>query len=540
MNNKKIIMSFLLVLLIAISVSAVSAADIIADNQDSISSNDNSINEIATEDISKDINDKSLSDGVSTGGNNWIVKPSTDGKSDANSIQKAINLDNTKPGDSLLLTDKNFTLEKSVSLNKDLTINGGNIYNQNNLTDLFIIDPKSEGGPKNITITNVTFYVNGNENIVLANGENYGTTYIDLANIKISNCTILPINPDSNINDTVLLNIKSDRTVGQTGQSTGFVLVSGNKLNGINTLKNNDYVLKDDFVIQKADPILNTALICPNMTITTYDKNTNDTPSYYEVKLIDQNVNPVINRTIQIGFNGKIYDRTSDENGIAKVKLTLAYTSVYTFAVYFLGDESYASAFDVSTVTIIKKNATITPKTVSYNVNAKTKTLTATLKDKNNKALANKKVTFTVNGKTYTATTNSKGVASAKISLSKKGTYTFTAQVLQGTISIIQFPKKGKLTLNPLSTNLTVKKYTFKKAATKKIQVTLKSGKTVLKSKKLTIKVNGKTYSGKTNTKGIATITIKLTKKGTYTYTANFAGDNTYKAISKSQKVVIK
>ena len=361
---------------------------------------------------------------------------------------------------------------------------------------------------------------------MLANGENYGTTYIDLANIKISNCTILPINPDSNINDTVLLNIKSDRTVGQTGQSTGFVLVSGNKLNGINTLKNNDYVLKDDFVIQKADPILNTALICPNMTITTYDKNTNDTPSYYEVKLIDQNVNPVINRTIQIGFNGKIYDRTSDENGIAKVKLTLAYTSVYTFAVYFLGDESYASAFDVSTVTIIKKNATITPKTVSYNVNAKTKTLTATLKDKNNKALANKKVTFTVNGKTYTATTNSKGVASAKISLSKKGTYTFTAKFAGDNI-YNSVSKKGKLTLNPLSTNLTVKKYTFKKAATKKIQVTLKSGKTVLKSKKLTIKVNGKTYSGKTNTKGIATITIKLTKKGTYTYTANFAGDNT-------------
>ena len=539
MNNKKIIMSFLLILLIAISVSAVSAADIIADNQDSISSNNNSINEIATEDISKDINDKSLSDGVSTGGNNWIVKPSTDGKSDANSIQKAINLDNTKPGDTLLLTDKNFTLEKSVSLNKDLTINGGNIYNQNNLTDLFVIEPKSEGGPKNITITNVTFYVNGNENIVLANGENYGTTYIDLANIKISNCTILPINPDSNINDTVLLNIKSDRTVGQTGQSTGFVLVSGNKLNGINTLKNNDYVLKDDFVIQKADPILNTALICPNMTITTYDKNTNDTPSYYEVKLIDQNGNPVINRTIQIGFNGKIYDRTSDENGIAKVKLTLAYTSVYTFAVYFLGDESYASTFDVSTVTIIKKNATITPKTVSYSVNAKTKTLTATLKDKNNKPLASKKVTFTVNGKTYTATTNSKGVASAKISLSKKGTYTFTAKFAGDNI-YNSVSKKGKLTLNPLSTSLTVKKYTFKKAATKKIQVTLKSGKTVLKSKKVTIKVNGKTYSAKTNSKGVATITIKLTKKGTYTYTANFAGDNTYKAISKTQKVVIK
>lgn len=539
MNNKKIIMSFLLILLIAIYVSAVSAADISSDNQDQISSNDNSINEIAREEISKDINDKTLSDGVSTSGNNWIVKPSQDGKSDANSIQKAINNDNTKAGDTLLLTDKNFTLEKSVSLNKDLTINGGKIYNNNNLTDLFVIEPKSEGGPKNITITNVTFYVNGNENIVLANGENYGTNYIDLANIKISNCTILPISADSNINDTVLLNIKSDRTVGQTGQSTGFVLVSGNRLNGINTLKNNDYVLKDDFIIQKADPILTTTLICPNMTITTYDKSTNDSPSYYEVKVIDQNGNPVVNRTVKIGFNGRTYDRTSDENGTAKVKLTLAYTSIYTFAVYFIGDERYANAFDVSTVTIIKKNATITPKTVTYSVNAKSKTLSATLKDKNNKPLANKKVTFTLVGKTYTATTNSNGIASAKISLSKKGTYTFTAKFAGNNI-YNSISKKGKITLNPLSTSLTVKKYTFKKAATKKIQVTLKSGNTALKSKKVTIKLNGKTYSGKTNSKGVATITIKLTKKGTFTYTANFAGDNTYKAVSKSQKVVIK
>ena len=101
--------------------------------------------------------------------------------------------------------------------------------------------------------------------------------------------------------------------------------------------------------------------------------------------------------------------------------------------------------------------------------------------------------------------------------------------------------KKAKLTVVPLATSLTTKKYTFKKAAkTKKISVTLKSGKTVLKSQKITLKVNGKTYTAKTNSKGIATVKIALNKKGTFKYTAKYAGNNKYKAVSKANKVIIK
>ena len=537
MNTKKIIISFLLILLIAISVCAVSAADV-SNDQNLISSNDDSLDEI-TEEINKDTNAKSLGDGIVTTGNNWIVKPSSDGKSDANSIQKTINNANTKPGDSILLSDRNFTLEKSVDLSKNLTINGGNIYNTNNLTDLFVIGPKSESGAGNITINGSTFYVNGNENILLAKGESYNANTIDLANIRITNCKIVPIEENKNISNTVLLNINSEKTVGQNAQSTGFVLVSGNKMNGAKTLKNNDYSLTDDFVIQNVDPVLKSILICPNITVPTYDKNTGDAINYYTVTLKDQNGNPIVNRTVNIGFNGKTYDRATDENGNAKLKLSLSYSDTFTFATYFFGDDRYTSAFEVSIVKTVKKNCSLTAPEASFKYNAKTKTLKATLKDKNNKALANKKIVFTVNGKTYSGKTNSKGIASVKIKLSKKGTYTYTAK-FAGDKTYNSISKKGKLILGQLSTSLTVKKYTFKKSATKKIKVTLKSGKTALQSKKVSIKVNGKTYSAKTNSKGVATISIKLTKKGTFTYTAKFAGDNGYKAISKSQKVVIK
>ena len=66
------------------------------------------------------------------------------------------------------------------------------------------------------------------------------------------------------------------------------------------------------------------------------------------------------------------------------------------------------------------------------------------------------------------------------------------------------------------NTKITLKKVTVKKSAKKlKLQATLKKGSTPLKSKKVTFKFNGKTYKAKTNSKGIAKVTIakKVLKK---------------------------
>ena len=56
----------------------------------------------------------------------------------------------------------------------------------------------------------------------------------------------------------------------------------------------------------------------------------------------------------------------------------------------------------------------------------------------------------------------------------------------------------------------TTKTVKVKKSAKKLVlKATLKKGKTALKSKVIKFKVNGKTYSAKTNAKGIAQATIK-------------------------------
>ena len=58
---------------------------------------------------------------------------------------------------------------------------------------------------------------------------------------------------------------------------------------------------------------------------------------------------------------------------------------------------------------------------------------------------------------------------------------------------------------------------------------------------KLSIKVNCKTYSAKTNSKGKATFKItKLTKKGKYKATIAYKGNNCYNKASKKVKLVLK
>ena len=173
-------------------------------------------------------------------------------------------------------------------------------------------------------------------------------------------------------------------------------------------------------------------------------------------------------------------------------------------------------------------------------INAKSTKYTFTLKDSAGKAIEGKSVSIAFNGKIYTGTSDNNGVVSFSIPTATAGKYAVTLaftgdSAYKGSVAV------STIKIVKQATKLTVAKKTFKKSATKKVTAVLKDSKgKVLKNKKVTLKVNGKTYTAKTNSKGVATFTLKLTKKGTFTATTKFAGDSYYTAKTTTSKIVIK
>ena len=261
--------------------------------------------------------------------------------------------------------------------------------------------------------------------------------------------------------------------------------------------------------------------------------------------------NAIANGKVLISINdGEPVSHDLGEDGtlsIALSDLTDA-TGKLNIAVNFEETDDYKGSSGSASAVLVVKTVTekIDPVDTAITASDMTatakiaKTLSITLKDANGNALASKAVKVTVNGKTSTVTTDKNGVAKVTVNYAKAGTYYYSLSFL-GDNDYKASLKPVKVTVNKQATKATFAKKTFKVKATKKISFTLKDskGKAIAK-KKITFKVNGKTYTAKTNSKGVATVKIVIKKKGKYTATAKFAGDTTYKAISKKATITIR
>ena len=301
---------------------------------------------------------------------------------------------------------------------------------------------------------------------------------------------------------------------------------------------NTDVEISGNDVTEKSAVRLDTAIEASDVTVTAAPSGNGN----LEITLKTVSGMLLANQTVKVVFDNKVTELTTDDNGVARLPFALNKAGTYNVDIFYLGDDNYRGADATAKVTINKIATKLTSAAKTYLATAKTKSLTATLKDANGKALANKKVTFTVNGKTVTATTNAKGVATAKLALTAAKTYTVTIK-FAGDGVYAASTVSAKVKLNKEKTKVTAPKKTFKKSKkVKKVVITLKNskGKAIAK-KKVTLTVNKKKYTAKTNKKGKATFKVKnLKKKGTFKYKVKFAGDTQYKASKKTGKIKVK
>ena len=259
------------------------------------------------------------------------------------------------------------------------------------------------------------------------------------------------------------------------------------------------------------------------------------------ITLRDINGTLIPNQSIVLSVDGKNYTGTTDADGVAKIKVSISKTGTFDVVAYFNGQDNLLASTNAGKLVLNKDSTSMSTAGKTYTVTTASKTITVTLKDGSGNLVANRKVAATVNGKTYYATTNSKGVATFKLSLNAVKTYTVSLK-FAGDSYYTASSSSVKVKVTKTKTKLTVPKKTYKaKAKTKKLTATLKdqTGKAI-KSKKVTFIVNKKKYTAKTNKKGVATVKVKLSKKKTYKFTVKFAGDKTYVAVKKTGKVKIK
>ena len=171
-----------------------------------------------------------------------------------------------------------------------------------------------------------------------------------------------------------------------------------------------------------------------------------NTGKYVTVTLKDGDKKLLSGKKVTATVNGKTFSAKTNAKGVAKIKLTLTTVKTFTVSLKFAGDNTYAASSKSLKVKVTKTKTKLTVPKKTFKRAAKTKKLTATLKDSTGKVIKSKKVTFTVNGKKYTAKTNAKGVVTVKVKLSKKKTYKVTVK-FAGDSKYIAVTKTGKVVI---------------------------------------------------------------------------------------------
>ena len=137
----------------------------------------------------------------------------------------------------------------------------------------------------------------------------------------------------------------------------------------------------------------------------------------YKVKVLDDNGKVAAGVKVRFALNGKSIYRTTDKNGFASIKISLAPKTYTIYAVYM--------GFKVTNKIVVKP--TIITKDITQKRSNPVK-FYAKLLDINGNILKNKRITFTLGSKTYYATTNAQGTAVLSIYNLNIGKYTIISK----------------------------------------------------------------------------------------------------------------
>ena len=258
----------------------------------------------------------------------------------------------------------------------------------------------------------------------------------------------------------------------------------------------------------------------------------------FNMKLIDSYGDPLANTKIIMVLNGT-QNYTTDEKGEIIIPITLM-AGVYAISLSFEGDEIHGTSIWNGNI-IVKNMPTViiaSNLTKEYGDFQKFK---AELKDINENPLVNKLITFRLNGISYEKTTDKDGVAYLDVDNLKQGAYeiicsyaeeNYESNTIKCVILVNGDENKAITILSSGNVNMT---YRDKSEFYCTLLDTNNQG---LKDQIITITINKKSYTVKTDSNGIARLTIYL-NPGYYIVESSYAGSEYYCPSSSTSHISV-
>lgn len=162
------------------------------------------------------------------------------------------------------------------------------------------------------------------------------------------------------------------------------------------------------------------------------------------------------------------------------------------------------------------------------------------LMDENANRLSNKFIYISYNNAIYNLTTDSNGKVKLPVNINSYGIFNLLVSFLGDNDYSASFAP-GKVTVNKQKASISTPNKSYYVNVNKYLTATFKdiNGK-LIKNRKISFIISGKTYTAYTNSKGVAKVKVNVKVAKTYTVTVKFAGDNVYSPLSKTLKLYVK
>ena len=260
------------------------------------------------------------------------------------------------------------------------------------------------------------------------------------------------------------------------------------------------------------DEILNTTIDVVQNAFLTID----NLDMYYKdgskliANLSDNLRKPIANATIFFNINGAMYNRTTNDDGLAFLTINLA-ANQYLVNLSYNGNDTY-NPIEITGKVNVKSTIMANDTTLMYQDGTK---FIGEFLNKSGDAIANSEVRFNINGVFYNKNTNLNGIAKIGINL-RPGNYILTAY------NLLTGEQRGfNITVKTLIKSNNLIKY-YLNASKFDVCVYNKNGSLAI-NKNVLFNINGVFYNRSTDSNGIASLVINL-RPGNYTITTIFDG----------------